>query len=207
MLMVSLDGRGDVETFLNLGDLADRLNREMLFINSSASGIERARTYAFRVLKDGLKKLGDESPENKWKKLSVKAPEKVRGFWVDSDIRLETDAMVLKQEIEDADRENYSFSVAYPQLSMSDIIVSENDVERVLMPGEVKNMPNRSKILASGLGFYYGDLYLDYTFRFTGYGEDVNYFLDNKIDLRLVNSVEVSHVKPMRLTLNGVMFA
>ena len=197
VLMVSLDGRGDVETFLNLGDLADRLNREMLFINSSASGIEHARTYAFRVLKDGLKKLK-----------GADAPEKVvRGLWVDSDIRLEGDVMVLKQEIEDADKGNYSFSVAYPQLNMSDIIVSENDAERVLMPGEAKNMPNRSKILASGLGFYYGDLYLDYTFRFTGYGEDVNYFLDNKIDLRLVNSVEVSHVKPMKLTLNGVMFA
>jgi hypothetical protein len=56
-------------------------------------------------------------------------------------------------------------------------------------------------VYSAGLGFYYGQVISGYSFHEgdNGYGEDQNYFLDNKLKLRVITDVEFWHVKPTPL--------
>jgi hypothetical protein len=67
---------------------------------------------------------------------------------------------------------------------------------------KVRAMKDWQKINAAGLGFYYGDLPLTYDFHFTNHGEDLNFFIENKINLRIVTSLSLYHMRETKLVIS-----
>ena len=64
---------------------------------------------------------------------------------------------------------------------------------------EVDKMENYAPVEYSGLGFYYGDLPLNYKFHSDDMGEDFYFFKENHLELRLAKNIKLLHVKSIPL--------
>jgi hypothetical protein len=129
----------------------------------------------------------------------------VRGFLIDDDIRL-ADQKALEQVIRTADANRWNVVAPYRGKSGRFSIIkkipprpSGTSTEMITEDELVKIKPYDEVELA-GLGFYYGDIPLQYEFHegnpYTG--EDLNFFHDNALHIRLA-PLYLEHLKSMPL--------
>jgi hypothetical protein len=181
VLIPSTDGKLDISTMINLYDIAFGLDKKPMFVQSQVTSLLFARTEIFSVIK----------------KMSGK--DKVRGLMLDSDIIIPINQVKkITEEIIKADKENYNFVLPYPTSNGSSIYDLKG--EKIIQIDDISEFMKMDKAYASGLGFYYGDLPLDYKFRTdNNMGEDINFFIDNSISPKVIKEIEILHYKRVRL--------
>ena len=184
-------GNGNITTVLTLIDTILTKNKNYIWSQSNAGTIAEARTEVFLAMKKTLDYMGYK--ENK-----------IRGFIIDSDIVLHpkyTDTLI--KNINLADELRYSFVVPYRVNDETDIIKPDGTK---LSFEEYNKIDNLSTVYAAGLGFYYGDIILDYQFHYDKMSEDINYMVDNKIEVRLCKEIELYHTKKVMLGMKGNVY-
>jgi hypothetical protein len=161
-------------TVATLAQVAGLLRRSMFFaLGTGAWGIAMNTTSLVRLV---AKTLGIN---------------KFRGILVQSDIMIPMEcADSLATAILQADKENVNFVVP------AKTIFNKWNVNDGLTDEQYKELPNWTKIVHSGLNFYYGDLFADYTFHEGdgNKGEDWHFYDDNKIELRALK-LPFKHIK------------
>ena len=144
---------------------------------------------------------------------------KVRGFMIDSDVRIEVNGEFLAEKIKEVDSKNYNVAIPYLSNNYTLNIFKNKPIpkglskiereEFIINPtpvsmDEYKKMKDFDKIDSAGLGFYYGDIPLDYEFHFANFGkeagEDILFFAENGIELRILK-IPTSHIKAIPITL------
>jgi hypothetical protein len=123
----------------------------------------------------------------------------IRGFLIDSDVVTNFSSTELMEYMKYADDHNYNFSVPYP-IGYGHIDVMDSNGKEIL-----KSLYDKLKdwdtVYATGLGFYYGDIPLDYTFRSDKFGEDYYFFKDCDLNLRIVKSLKLTHYVTLPLSI------
>lgn len=196
------DNTMDDQLTLNLISVAQKLGKEYVRVTATASTIHAARTEGFTMLKLSA-----------YNSLGYKDLESARGFMVDSDIRWDgTENDKIAEEARKADEKKYNFVVPYRIKGDVSILIKTVNTEpqsyhRVSTQQYVSEWENYQECDVAGLGFYYGDLPLNYKFNFDhGYGEDMNFFLDNKVRPKVVNAITIGHIKKMWLGVKEVKY-
>ena len=171
------DFRAGVSTIAAITEAVIRLGRQPAIITVSSSGLLDARNQALRILK------------------SLKLGERPYAFWVDSDIYFADSTERLKRYMIQAESEGVGFVAPYFLLNGNSSLLTE----RGPIPwSQALEMKDWSPVNAAGLGFYYGPTPVDYVFHTIGtgpnlQGEDVLFFRENKIPLRLAKLRLVSN--------------
>jgi len=200
-LVVSRDMRSITLTTASVFRAAQLLHRDVLLASRGGMGLTFARTQVFRMVQ---KHLGVDN---------------IRGLMVDDDIVV-SDARKLKEAIESADLYNYNIVSPGRILTPGCPAHDMNAVERASLEctcytqymhnrppdfprytaEEVKALAPLDKVELAGLGFYYGELPLSYSFKEQGkaWGEDLCFFLDNDLPLRHVD-LGIRHLKTVLL--------
>jgi hypothetical protein len=188
VLIPSLDRRASIETISSVVSAIIAYGKNPLVLLSSDSGLLLSRTANFMHLSDLLK------------------TNKARGFMIDSDITYISGNIL--EYIKRADKEGISFVAPYRIFFNGQIkyALSLNGVD-VIGEEYFRKLEDWQELKAAGLGFYYGDLPLDYTFKLSGEvkkgahitGEDFNFFLDNNIKPRLAKNIVLGHLKQIVL--------
>ena len=181
ILIPSTDAKMDISTLINLYDISFGLEKKPMFVQSQVTALLFARTEIFRILKNMSNK------------------DTMRGLMIDSDILIPiNEVKKITEEIKKADIENYNFVIPYPSSSGSSVYsFADGKYKQIDDIGDMRRMETCD---ASGLGFYYGDLPLSYKFRSDNdIGEDINFFVDNKIKPKIVSNIEILHYKRVRL--------
>jgi len=188
ILIPSLDRRASVETISAVVLAGIAHGKNPLVVLSSDSGLLLSRTANFFRLSEILK------------------TNKARGFMIDSDIVYISGNIV--EYIKRADKEGVSFVAPYRVFFNDQTKYALSlDGDSIIGEEEFKKLKDWQEIKAAGLGFYYGDLPLDYTFKISGEikkgaritGEDFNFFLENNIRLRLAKNIVLGHLKQIIL--------
>ena len=127
---------------------------------------------------------------------------RMRGFMIDSDIGTNFAVADLLKFVQEADRKHYNFVIPYALPVRTSIMEKQGNDYVTVDAEKVRAMKDWQKINAAGLGFYYGDLPLTYDFHFTNHGEDLNFFIENKINLRIVTSLSLYHMRETKLVIS-----
>lgn len=181
VLISSPDTRMYFDTFMRLKEISDELKKVLYFYVGRAGGVVAGRNQSF---------------ENARKALGTGI---IRGLIIDDDIIIDDMPDKIAYEIAKADRENYNIIAPYAVVKgkehLNHYIVKEGNVERLMSIDETLKLPKYAPVYAGGLGFYYGDVYLDYHFHADyAKGEDEYFFLDNHLTPLHV-PIKLSHVK------------
>lgn len=180
VLMPTSSGNADVGTVVTLYTAIQSYKRFPLFITSNNKSTVGARTYLFKVLKEANKQYNFK--ENC-----------IRGFFIDSDIVISSvEIENLVKEMQKADEQNYNFIIPYNFPS------GETDILKRDRTKYHTNEKLPEFTQDAGLGFFYGDLVLDYEFYNTNMrSEDVNYLHDNfkLTDVRVNTDIKIYHKK------------
>ncbi len=140
---------------------------------------------------------------------------RVRGLFIDDDMLLE-DKKGFGAAVTRAEEHGWSFVAPYRQsyslgegLTVEVVDVCFDGSGRETGLSDAHNLKPWQRVTTAGLGFFYGDLPLDYTFKegdpnkSPGIGEDYNFFHDNPdIEVRLA-PLRVGHIKPKSLELDA----
>lgn len=131
---------------------------------------------------------------------------KVRGFLLDDDVRL-TDQKALQKVIQIADQKKYNVVAPYRTKSGRFSIIKKCEpkasgtITEMITQQELAAIKPYDEIEMAGLGFYYGDIPLDYEFHegnpYTG--EDLNFFHDNSWIHPRLAPLYLEHLKVMPL--------
>ena len=145
-------------------------------------------------------------------------PDKIRGFWIEDDILLDvSQADEIAEMVKVAEAKQYNMVAPYATTIAENTPLFYAYVHNSTDPAryggdaytneEIKALKPYDKIDGlAGLGFYYGDIHLNYVFyegtlrghTKTGIpqwsGIDWNYFMDNKIELRHY-PIKIIHIK------------
>lgn len=170
------------QSIANIWNVLWVMNREPVYVQSTAHGYSFVRSSVFQQLRNTFKK-------------SV-----VRGLLIDDDI-LVPDQQSLLDAISMADKWNWNFISPYRAKDGRITICHASGA--MMTRDEVAKLRPWDPVFGGGLGFYYGDIPLEYVFHEGGKhaGEDLNFFADNSwikprfIDLGLI------HYKVVPLTL------
>ena len=130
-----------------------------------------------------------------------------RGFIIDSDVWLQSSTDVTINYIKRADEEHCSFVGAY--LEPTGTLALQVKRGEKLTQEQYKSLPDWSPVAMAGLGFYYGDIPLDYTFKFDanivtggGLGEDFHFFNDHpQYNTKLAKGIKLAHMKYVPLVI------
>ena len=188
ILIPTLDKRAAIQTVSAVVSAGIAYGKNPMVILSSDSGLLLSRTSNFFHLSEILK------------------INKARGFMIDSDI-VYISGNILEY-IKRADKEGVSFVAPYRVFFNEQIKYALSlDGDSIIGEEEFKKLKDWQEIKAAGLGFYYGDLPLDYTFKLSGEvkkgahitGEDFNFFLENNIKPRLAKNIVLRHLKQIEL--------
>ncbi len=186
---ITPDGEADAAMVIELTRMITKYYGDVEYaINMSSGGAVQARNGIMKSIKQSF-------------------PDKniVRGIIFDSDMTPANSGFgdSLKNYIDYADKNNYNFIIPYrfaPYDDENDIrlsIIDENEQQHNIM--YYKDLKDWDTVFAGGLGFYYGDIPVNYIFRTnninTGYGEDYWFFKDNNIQPRVVMSLKLYHKK------------
>ena len=152
-----------------------------VYVHSSCVGYAQVRTGA---LQEAKRALGGKVT-------------RARGFWLDDDILLmDLDALVAAMQI--ADRNKWNLVGGY-RTKTGHVCVSHTDGSMFTLE-EFSKLKAYDTVPLAGLGFYYGDLPLDYQFHADGkpfMGEDLNFFYDNKELQPRIAPIPLKHLKIM----------
>lgn len=168
--------------------------RTPIYIQNGGLGYAHARNVLFR---DARQKLGTRL---------------VRGFLLDDDIVLK-DQKELERVLAHADKQHWNVVAPYRALNnrfsiLKTIPVQANGTStEMLTEGELSKIQPWEHIQLAGLGFYYGDIPLDYVFHEGDpyVGEDLNFFHENAhLETRLA-PIYLEHIK--QANLPGVKYS
>jgi hypothetical protein len=123
-----------------------------------------------------------------------------RGILIDGDILIEpTDVPILADDIKEA--ENRHLNIVAPIRTLNGLANIYHKDGKQLTNEEFAALKHMQRIQLGGLAFYYGDVIADYVFHEgdNSRGEDVNYFLDNKLPLNVMKNVNMKHLKVVPL--------
>ena len=217
----SHDGRSMHSTIQTINMMSVSLHRPLW--TTSTGGIGQAVAMNGMVLnfKNTLKKFGMENMIEKRDIGDGKTADVFRVLWIEDDIILDQrQAVEIGQMITKADengwnivapyttgfRDGGEFNWVYFYLPNKET----GEIGRPFTEDEIRALKPYDPLNGlAGLGFYYGDLYLDYVwyegtyngrdrFGLPSYsGIDWNYFLDNKVALRHYPLL-ISHEKPVQ---------
>ena len=185
VLIPTVNGSADVSTIHVLDTVIRGLNREPVFITSMGNkGISNTRTWLFESVKRLLEANGFKDKV-------------ARGFIIDSDIcLLGPDSQKVFNYVLEADAQKRNFVIPYNFPSGQISVFKENENKNLIMLDKGDALPDYTK--CAGLGFYYGDIPLDYVFHNdVNAGEDVYFFLDNfKLEQnKVIKDIRLLHKK------------
>lgn len=189
-LIPSNSRKADIYTIKKLTYLANLLGKIDLTLIVNKQGVSRARTELLIQLKEKLKELG------------VKHNGYVKALWFDDDIVMDlaVDLKLILSSIKSANENDYNLIANYKYPYDEQLRnVLFHKAEKGYIPytdAELEVMPNLAELKDSvaGLGFYYGYTPLNYSFHDDRIGEDINFFEENNIDLRLLK-IKLFHEK------------
>ena len=168
--------------------------RTPLYIQNGGLGYAHSRNVLFREARQ---------------QLGVKV---ARGFLLDDDIRI-IDQKALEKVLARADANQWNIVAPYRALNGRLSILktippqSNGTSTEMLTEDELHEIHPWDRIQLAGLGFYYGDIPLDYIFHEGNpyVGEDLNFFHENKyLETRLA-PLYVEHIK--QTVLPGVKYS
>lgn len=170
------------QTVVKLMNTAYLLKRNPLYVQVSCHG------YAF-VRNELLKAVKELLPEQKI----------VRGFMIDDDILIgsEVDELLTAVQIADQNEWNIVAPYRFPEGHWSLCHPPELGKQHMFTDEEFQQGQPWGQVWGAGLGFYYGDIPLDYEFHSDKNpfdGEDLNFFHDLAIRPR-VAPLELWHAK------------
>lgn len=183
VLIISPEGMVNGMTLQKIQDAIGILGKRHLYMNVTRTGITISRT-------TGVELLGSFFPGHKV----------VRGWMIDSDVEImDTDGRTsqkIASAMARADREKTNFVIPYASVS----------AETGVQPGlwhkslhkytleDYHNLKDWDYVGLAGLGMYYGDIPLGYTFHEDrGIGEDFAFFMDNNIELHVLKLITRHH--------------
>lgn len=185
VLCPSLGQRGAIAmTVLALSHTSRNLDKELIYLESNYRGYAFAMTNLFANTKSFLIEKFPDTIKNG----------SIRGLIVEDDIYFKNPDK-LAEAIKKADLNDWNFLAPYRQPNGLWTIMDKdykNYTDKTL--AELKDW---DEIGAGGLGFYYGDIPLDYVFRERDeqlYGHDLVFYKDNRIKLRVVD-LGLKHLK------------
>lgn len=186
-------------TMLALIGAIHRMHRDPVYIQASAHGYAFVRNKCVATLHDYCK-VNNIPIDN-----GV-----IRGWWLDDDILI-PDLKSIVEVMKEADRNGWNVSAPYLTIGSNDngepvgsIYKHTTEADgktpkiEMMTVEEVNSLQPYQRIDGSGLGCYYGNIYIDYNFHADGrpfQGEDCNLFWDKPdIELRFAPLV-VKHCK------------
>lgn len=167
-------------TIVTLWNAMRILDMEPVHMHVSHFGYAYVRTAAFRATR---KLFGRDI---------------VRGFMLDDDMLLPHNWENLIEVVKVADKNHWN--IVAPYMLKNGLTSLAREDGTMLSIDDVNKMDPWSTIPLAGLGFYYGDIPLDYEFHEADpyKGEDFNFFHDKKIELH-VAPLEIKHLKMLAL--------
>lgn len=184
IIVPTASGKADIQTLWQLSTIPVFLNKKLFPITVYNKGIPESRTTAFSTTKDTLDRMG------------VKHGGKIRALLWDDDLILprNIDLSTIIDAFKKADENNWNLVANYRvgNSSSKDCIANvmmkrqKNDQYRFYSDEELAKLKTFDPLpdTVSGLGFYYGEINLNYQFHYDDRPEDINFFRDNKIELR-----------------------
>jgi len=151
------------------------------YIHASCVGYARVRTNSFQEARKNVDK------------------DLVRGFLIDDDILL-TDENALYEAVRLADRNHWNIVAPY-RTKHGRVCLCDATGEMMTVQ-QFAQMAPYAPIPLAGLGFYYGDIPLNYEFHADGkpfQGEDLNFFYDNPQLQPRVAPIPNKHLKVVGL--------
>ena len=157
------------------------LGREPYYIHASCIGYARVRTDSFIEAKKFCK------------------VDRIRGLMIDDDI-LSVDQEGIVKAVVKADQ--MGWNIVGPYRTKNDRVCVCHANGDMMTIDEYKKLKPYDQVSMAGLGFYYGDLPLNYEFHADGkpfLGEDLNFFFDNQ-DIKIrIAPVQLKHLKVMAI--------
>jgi hypothetical protein len=147
------------------------------YIHASCVGYARVRTDSFKETQRAVKTTA------------------TRGFMIDDDILL-TDEDALYDAVKIADRNRWN--IVAPYRTKHGRVCICNEQGHMLTVEEFAKLGPYAPVPMAGLGFYYGDLPLEYEFHSDGKpftGEDLNFWYDNPGLKPRVAPIPTKHLK------------
>lgn len=187
IIMPTAGGKADIETLWKWSTIPVFLNKRLFPITVYNKGISASRTAAFNTAKNTLDKMG------------VKHGGKIRALLLDDDIILprNLDLRVIVDAFKKADENNWNLIANYRvqhtavEDGMANVMMKrkKNDQYSFYSDEDLAKLKTFDELpdTVSGLGFYYGEINLDYQFHYDDRPEDINFFRDNKISLRYLD--------------------
>lgn len=187
IIMPTAGGKADIETLWKWSTIPVFLNKRLFPITVYNKGISASRTAAFNTAKNTLDKMG------------VKHGGKIRALLLDDDIILprNLDLRVIVDAFKKADENNWNLIANYRvqhtavENGMANVMMKrkKNDQYSFYSDEDLAKLKTFDELpdTVSGLGFYYGEINLDYQFHYDDRPEDINFFRDNKISLRYLD--------------------
>lgn len=211
ILMPSKTRKFFINTAFILSGIKEDLDRKLLVVTSGAPTFEGARTACLLQLKEELDSKGIEHGPT------------VRALWIDDDVLIDEPIGRVSEIIRKSDELGANIVANYRipwkgQMIVNAIGIADGNGNPHFASNEqiaaLKNFDMLPMGSHSGLGFYYGDVNLNYAFHYDHatyeeiskaksfadmpHAEDVNFFLDNKIQLSYVD-IKLRHEKIMLL--------
>lgn len=177
VLCASQDGTWEFDTSNAINDVIRKLDRFKVAACSDKAGISVARTHLLEKTAKAVQSMGIEIPNNT-----------IRALWVDSDIRIADSVDRIAYWISEADKHGWNIIGNYHGIWQNMTYINtlckppnENGAYTFYADHELADLPPFYELergCVGGLGFYYGDVPIDYKFRFEAYGEDILFFRD-----------------------------
>jgi hypothetical protein len=129
-----------------------------------------------------------------------KNPHVIRGFWIDSDIRILNPLEVVEAvKWADENRKNivgnyFHAGFGGNRLHLGTTVYSGYDSGTEITIEDISSGDKYQKVKAAGLGFYYGDINLDYQFHESRQGgDDFNWYKDQNLEVYLARDINLKH--------------
>ena len=151
------------------------------YVHASCFGYDRVRTNSFQEARKHVDS------------------DRVRGFLLDDDILL-TDEDALYDAVRLADQ--HKWNIIAPYRTKHNRICVCDETGTMLSIEQFQQLAPYSVVPMAGLGFYYGDIPLDYVFHADGKpfaGEDLNFFYDNPWIQPRIAPIPNKHLKVIGL--------
>lgn len=152
VIITSNDTKAVTDTIRIMQDTGYMLNRPTVFVNSFSDNPAFSKSLALLNIRQNIKKLEGED--------DIKT---IRAVFLDSNILLENKINVIKDYILKADKEGSSFVIPYRINSGTIWSVRKDPNIPIKDWSEIEKLEWK-KVPYSELGFYYGDVPLDYRF-------------------------------------------
>ncbi len=183
VIIPTRDEQGGVgRTVATVWNVCFALRKAPIYIHSSCVGYAKVRSQTFQ---QALKDMEGET--------------RVRGFLIDDDI-LVTAADELQKAVQIADRNGWNIVAPY-RIKDGRVCVCKDDASMITVE-EFALLKPYAEVKYAGLGFYYGNLPLDYIFHSDNqpfHGEDLNFFHDHPELAPKVAPIPIKHLKVMPL--------